>query len=176
MQYLNLSDRVRCLRVMMAFHARRRLTVCAIHSLRELATPYVVLLVCLIRDMMACHSRRRLTICVVQGLCWHATLDFVRLCVMSKVHDVHLRPMLYDYVLCPRSMILCLARHRLHVCSTRTMIECHARHPYTMCAAQGILCPTMLEVLQSCVLSKGYDGMPCVRSSDRVSCQNESMK
>ena len=72
----------------MACHTRRRSTV--------LASP---------KAMMACLASRSSTFFAVQGLRWHATLDFIRPCVMSMGHDGMPRPTSFDRVCVPKAMM-----------------------------------------------------------------------
>ena len=65
-----LSDRVCCLRAVMACNARR-------------SRPSVLFKG---DDVMPCPML--LTVCAVQGRGCHATPDFVRMCVLSKSNDV----------------------------------------------------------------------------------------
>ncbi len=96
------SDRVCCPRAMMAWHTRRRSTVCAAqrqwrHATADVVRPCVLQKgddcmpcpttsdrLCCPRAMMACHALRRPTVCAAQGRWWHSTLDVVRLCAQSK--------------------------------------------------------------------------------------------
>ena len=55
-----------------------------------------------------------------------------------------------------------------HVCCSRVLVPCHTRRSPTVCAAQGPSGHATLHVIQSCVLSKADDSMPCPTPSDCV--------
>ena len=54
-----------------------------------------------------------------------------------------------------------------HVCFPKARMEYQDLHHLSICAVQG-QCPTTFEVLQLCLLFKGYNGMPHQTSSDHV--------
>ena len=128
-------DHVSHPRAMMACHTRCRLSV--------LASP---------KAMMACLASRSSTLFVVQGLRRHATLDFVRPCVVSTGHDGMPHPTSFDRVCCPK-----------------VMMACHDRCRSSVCAAQRRLWLATPDVIRPCVLTKGVDGMPRSTSFDHVS-------
>ena len=127
-------DRVCRPRAIMACHARRRSTVCAVKRRRCDATPDVVR-PCVLRQgddgmpcptsfyrvycpkaLMECHARRRSTICATQRRLWHAMPDVVRPCVLPKDDDGMPRPTLFDSVWCPKAVMSCHARRSSTVC------------------------------------------------------------
>ena len=51
----------------------------------------------------------------------------------------------------------------------------HARRIRTVCAAQGRLIHALPDVVQPCLRFKGYNGMACPTSFDRVCCPKAVM-
>ena len=94
------------------------------------------------------HNRRCLTICVVQLLWWRASCDVIWSCVMSTVYDC----------------IPCLTLS-YSVCYLMVTRACHILVWSTVCVVQELWLHATPDVLQSFVLSKGNDGMPCVMSN-----------
>ena len=150
----------------MALNARDSPTVCAFlgpwwHSMSEFIRSCVHFKgydvmprltfsdhVCCWRIMMTCHARTYPRLCAVQGLWWHATLDVVRLSVQSKGDDGMSRSASSYHVYCPRDTL-----------------AFHARCCVTVCAVQGRRWHAMRDIIWSCMLSKGEDGMPGSTSS-----------
>ena len=108
--------------------------------------------------MMACHAWNHPSMCVVQCLCGHVTLDVVRLCVFSKVHDCMPRPMTSDCV-----------------CRTKAMFSCNALNHHFICAVQRLWWHSTPDVVLPCVLSNGYEDIPCLILSDIVCCPRAIM-
>ena len=162
-------DRVCNQRAMMAYDARRRLTLSATSRL-----------------VMACHARCRPTVYVAQRQRWHATPDVVQPCVWSNGDDGMSSPMSFDRVCYPYAFMAWHARRRAsclcskgydgmprrtsfdRVCSPKSVMECHTRRRLTVCALQRQLFHVTPDVVRPCLPSKGYDGMP--RSTCSVVC------
>ena len=164
----------------MSCHARRRpivfcpMAVMSCHD-RPRCSP---------RVMISCHAPRRPTVGAVQGRRWHAKLDVIRPCVLSKGGDGMPRLTSCDRLWCPRAVISCHARRRPIVfcpmammscherprCSPRAVISCLAPRRPTVSAVQGRRWHATPDVIQPCVLSKGSDCMPHPMSSDCLCC------
>ena len=54
-------------------------------------------------------------------------------------------------------------------------MSCHARRIRTVCAAQGLLIHAFPDIVQPCLRFKGYNGMACPTSFDRVCCPKAVM-
>ena len=78
--------------------------------------------------------------------------------VLPKGNAGMLRPMSFDRVCCPKAVM-----------------ACHARCRSIVFAVQGLLWHALPDVVRSCVLPKGDDGMPSPASFDRVCCTKAVM-
>ena len=184
-----LSDRVCCPRAMMAWHARRRSTICAVQGRWWHATPDVVWLsvlpngddgvprptlfdrVCCPKAMIACHARRCSTVFAVQRRWLHFTPDVPRPCLLSKGSDGMPRPTSFNRVCGPRSMMAWHARRRPIVCAVQGRWW-HAT-PDALRLRQLVQrrwWHATPDVIQPCLPFKGYDGMPRPALFDRVCC------
>ena len=117
--------------------------------------------VCCRKAMMAFHARHRPTVCVALGQ-WHAILDVLQSCVVSKRGWWHatinvVRPCVFpkDHAIMPRPT------SSNHVCCLRATITCHTRCHLTVCAIQGRCWHYMPDIVWPCVLRKDHDSMPC---------------
>ena len=102
------------------------------------------------RAIMACHARHCLTACAIHWLCEHATLDFVRPYVLSKVNHCMLgltsskvyssilRPTACNRVCSQTAMMACHAQRRPTVCFPWAMMVCHTYHCSIVCAVKGL--------------------------------------
>lgn len=116
---------------------------------------------CFPMAMIACHSQYGQSVCD------------------SKSMKGMPHPTLCDCVSCQRAMMAChsqcrpniCASHshcRLTVCCPRAIIAYHAQCRPTACAMQGLHRHATRDVVQSCVLSKGYEDTPRSTSSECV--------
>ena len=103
------------------------------------------------RAMIECHARRCPIVGDGQGPRCQATADVVWLYILWKGYDG----------------MSCLTSY-LCVCSLRETIAYHAHRCPTVCLVQGLWWLATREVVQICVLSKGYGGMPRPTLSDHV--------
>ena len=97
------------------------------------------------------YARRHPTMCVVQGRRCHATPDVVLPSGHSKGGDVMPRPTSYE-----------------RACSQRAVMSCHARRRLTICASQGRCWHATTDIIRSCVLPNGDDGIQLPTSFDGV--------
>ena len=74
-------------------------------------------------------------------------------CVLSKGGYFMPRPMSFD-----------------RACSPWEVMACYATRRSTVCAAQGRLWHATPDVVRTCMVSKGDDGMPYPISFDRLCC------
>ena len=121
--------------------------------------------------MKACHVWRHPTPCVTQGPWLHSTPYVVRSCVLSKGDDNKPHSMSSDTICFSREMMTHIAWCRPTMCAFQgRWWHSHAKC-LTVCAAKGPWWDAMLNIVWSCVLSKGNDGMARSTSSNRV-CKN----
>ena len=131
-------------RAMIACHARRHPTMCAVQRRRWHVTPYIVRL-----RVLPNHN---------VGI---ATLHVIRPCVLSKVHVGMPRPRLFDQLCCPRAMLTFHARRRRIVYAFQQQ-RWHATPDVARSCirSKGDYCIATTYVVRMCVFHKGDDGMP----------------
>ena len=118
--------------------------------------------------MKACHVWRHPTACVTQGPWWHSTPYVFRSCELSKGDDNKPHSMSSDTICFSREMMTHIAWCHPTICAFQgRWWHSHAKCP-TVCAAKGPWWDAMLNIVWSCVLSKGNYGMPHSTSSNRV--------
>ena len=88
---------------------------------------------------------------------------------LSKGGDVKPRPTSFDLVLPKGDAGMSRPTSFDRMCYLKTMIACHARRRSTVCVIQRRRWHATPDIIQSCLLSKGDDGMPRLTSSDYVS-------
>ena len=101
--------------------------------------------------MIACYARHCQTVCAALRRWCHSTPDVIRPCVLLNGHNGIPCSTSSDRVCCPKVMITCYTQCR-----------------FIMYTFQGQWWYAKVDVVLSCVLSKGNDGMPRRTSSDPV--------
>ncbi len=126
---------------------------------------------CFPREMMTCHTWPHPIVCTSQGLWWHSWPDVVRPCMLSKGYASIQRLTLFDRVLSKGEDGMSRVTSSICVCFKIAIMAWHARGRLTVCVVQSLWWHFTPDNVWSCVLSKGYDGMPHSPLFDHLCCQ-----